>query len=664
MHQVPYDRRYVFANSSLLPQTRTAIVAWLLLASATTASANSIGRKIDPFELPNHLGKTYSFSELDDSKLVVVAFLGTECPLAKLYAGRLQAIADEYAERGVAVVAVDSNRQDSLRELAAFVRQHELKYAVLKDQANKVADLFGAERTPQVFVLDADRKVRYQGRVDDQYVVGVVRDHADREDLRIALDELLAGKDVSQPETKALGCIIGRVREAEASSDVTYSRDIAPILQARCVECHRAGEIGPFELANYDDVAGWGEMMAEVVREQRMPPWHASGEHGKFANDRSMPGKEKELIYKWVAAGCPEGDPADLPEPPVYTKGWQLSHQPDLVFAMQEEFEVPADAGKRGVPYQYFRVPSGFEEDTWIEQTEVQPGNASVVHHTIVYAEPPGKRGRRNWIFLSAYVPGLRGEPLPQGSAKLVPAGSEFIFEMHYTPVGSPQTDVTKMGVVLADPEKIDHEVITAEVGNMRFEIPPNDSAHVVTATSQPLKHDVTLISMSPHMHLRGRAFSYVLVTPDGERETLLDVPAYDFNWQTRYVLAEPRTLTAGSVIHCRAVFDNSKQNLANPDPSETVRWGDQSWEEMMLGFVDVMLPKDDQRRAGQKPMHTGLDIVAMFDGADADANGGLAKQETAAHPMVYNAFDRIDTSGDELLQLGEILAALAKMRD
>lgn len=639
-----------------------AIVGCLILATSTTAIANSLGRKIDSFELPNHLGKPYSLAQLDDSKLIIVAFLGTECPLAKLYSGRLQAIANDYAEQGVAVVAVDSNRQDSLREVAAFVRQHELEYPVLKDPSHEVADLFGAERTPQVFVLDADRKIRYQGRVDDQYVVGVVRDHADREDLRIALDELLTGKQVSQPETKALGCIIGRTREAEPSSEVTYTRDIAPILQARCVECHRTGEIGPFELATYDDVAGWGEMMAEVVRDQRMPPWHASSVHGKFANDRSMPESEKKLIYKWVEAGCPEGDPADLPEPPVFTEGWQLSREPDLVFAMEEEFHVPADAGKQGVPYQYFRVPSGFEEDTWVRETEVQPGNPTVVHHTIVYAEPPGAKGRRNWIFLSAYVPGLRGEPLPESSAKLVPAGSEFIFEMHYTPVGSPQTDVTKMGVVLADPEEIEHEVVTAEVGNMRFEIPPNDNAHVVTATSQPLKQAVTLISMSPHMHLRGKAFRYELVTPEGERETLLDVPAYDFNWQTRYVLAEPRTLEAGSVIFCRAVFDNSKHNLANPDPTDTVRWGDQSWEEMMLGFVDVMLPKDNQRRAGQKPLHTGLDIVAMFDSADADQNGGLAKQEAKGNPVVYANFDRIDTSGDQLLQMGEVLKALAKV--
>ncbi len=641
-----------------IPTFATALLACLASFAATVATADSI----DNFALPDHLGKTHQLSDYDDRPLLVVAFLGTECPLAKLYAGRLQAIADEYADRGVAVLGIDSNRQDSLRELAAFVRRHELEYPLLKDGANQVADLLGAERTPQVFVLDSNRKIRYQGRVDDQYVVGIVRDHATREDLRIALDELLAGGEVSQPKTKALGCIIGRTRPADETADVNYSRDIAPILQARCVECHRAGEIGPFELTTYDEVAGWGEMIAEVVRDRRMPPWHASPAHGQFANDRSMPDEEKQLLYRWVEAGCPQGDPSNLPEPPTYTTGWQLPREPDLVFAMTEPFQVPADAGKDGVPYQYFRVPTNFDADTWIEATEVQPGNSAVVHHTIVYAEPPGGRRRRDWIFLSAYVPGLRYDPLPERSAKLIPAGSELVFEMHYTPVGSPQTDITKMGVLLADDDQVDREVVTIEVANNKFAIPPADPNYVVTATSRPLDREVTLLSLSPHMHLRGKAFRYELVTPDGDREILLDVPAYDFNWQTRYVLQTPRKLQPGSVLFCRAAFDNSEQNLANPNPAATVRWGDQSWNEMMIGFCDVILPRDDERRAGKKTISTGLDLVGLFDQADADHNGGLAKREAAANPLISQHFDRIDTSGDNLLQLSEILKAIAKM--
>lgn len=638
------------------------MVAVVPVGLPTTQGA-PLSRAIENFILVDHRGKQHALSDFAKHELVVVAFLGVDCPLAKLYANRLNDIASEYANRGVAMFAIDSNRQDSLSELAAFARRHELTYALLKDNRNQVADIFGAERTPQVFLLDADRRVRYQGRVDDQYVVGVARNHASREDLKIALDELLAGREVSQPETKSLGCLIGRVRPDSGSQQVTYARDVAPLLESRCVECHRAGEIAPFELTTYDDAAGWGEMMVEVIRDRRMPPWHANPAHGQFSNDRSMPEAEKQVIYDWVEAGCPQGDATELPEPRKYTTGWQLPREPDLVFEMPDPFTVPADAGNEGVPYQYFRVATNFLYDTWIEASEVKPGNTKVVHHTIVYAQPPGAKRRRDWIFLSAYVPGLRYDPLPERSAKLVPAGSELVFEMHYTPTGKRQTDVTKIGLLLANPDQIDREVITVEVGNVRFRIPPHEPDHVVTATSEPLAREVTLLSLSPHMHLRGKSFRYELVTPEGVRRTLLDVPAYDFNWQTRYELSEPLQLPAGAVIHCRAVFDNSADNLANPNPDVAVRWGDQSWDEMMLGYFDVMLPRNPGRPAAQKPVSTGLDLVGMFDKADANGDGGLGKREAADYKLLTQHFQRIDTNNDQLLQLGEILAAIAKMR-
>jgi hypothetical protein len=406
-------------------------------------------------------------------------------------------------------------------------------------------------------------------------------------------------------------------------------------------------------------------MIGEVIRERRMPPWHADPKHGSFANDRSMPEAEKQLIYQWIENGCSEGDPSDLPEPRKFTDGWQLPREPDVVLAMEESYDVPAEVGREGVPYQRFRVPTGFTEDKWIEASEVRPGNRAVVHHTIVYVGPPGSKNRRDWTFLAGYVPGLRYDPLPPGSAKRIPAGSDIVFEMHYTPNGSPQTDRTEIGLIFADVKNPNEvvEVITTEIGDDSFEIPPEEGNHVVTSTSQPTKKDLTLLSMSPHMHLRGKAFKYELVTPDGNREVLLDVPAYDFNWQTRYRLKEPRVIPAGSVIHCRAVFDNSKDNPANPDPSQPVRWGDQSWEEMMLGFFDILMPPGSAPKEGKtrKPATTGLDIVGMFDAADADHNGGLAEGEVT-HDLIKENFALIDQDQDKLLRLGEIMAAVKVM--
>lgn len=256
---------------------------------------------------------------------------------------------------------------------------------------------------------------------------------------------------------------------------------------------------------------------------------------------------------------------------------------------------------------------------------------------------------------MSHYLPARQNEFLP---------AQTLVFEMHYTPNGSIQQDTTKVGLVLADVAQIDKEVITMEIGDRDFAIPPGADNYVVTATSRLTREKVTLLSLSPHMHLRGKAFRYELVLPTGEREILLDVPAYDFNWQTRYVLAQPRQVPIGSVIYCRAVYDNSAANMANPDAAKTVCWGDQSWDEMMLGYFDVILPRDDGRKAGTKPVHTGLDIVGKFDVADIDHNGKLDQAEASRNELLKRNYAAIDLNGDGFLQLGEILAAVRAMEN
>lgn len=540
----------------------------------------------------------------------VVVFLGTECPLAKLYATRLNDFQREFGNRGVAFVGVDANEQDSLADIARFARERELTYPLLKDPDGTVAAALGAIRTPEVVVLDAARQVRYRGRIDDQYVVGVQRSAPQAEELRTALTQLLAGEQVTTTTAPAPGCLIGRREPVNESAPVTYHNQVLRLFQQRCIECHRDGEIGPFVLDDYDEAAGWGPMIAEVVRDRRMPPWHASPEYGNFANNCRLSADEIALVTDWVNDGCPEGNPADTPEPLTFTSGWQLPRTPDQIVPMRTKpFKVPAEGGPEGVPYKHFRVPSEFAEDRWVTAAEVQPGARDVVHHIIVYIEPPDGKHRRDWVMLTAYVPGLRFEPLPPGAARLIPAGSQFVFEMHYTPVGAKREDLSRLGLLFVDADKVTHEAITAEVGDTDFRIPPGAAAHEVLATSEAAKEPFELLSLSPHMHLRGKAFRYELVSPSGEREVLLDVPAYNFNWQTRYVLTKPRTIPPGSKIHARALFDNSADNPANPDPTKTVTWGDQSWDEMMLGYFDLLRPRDANRSAGEKPVETGEDL-------------------------------------------------------
>lgn len=584
-----------------------AVAASFLMVRAGVAEeqASRIGRKIENFELHDYRGKQRSLDEFRDSKFVVVAFVGVECPLAKLYAPRLQELSKEFADKGVSFIAIDSNRQDSLTEIGAYARIHSVEFPVLKDTNNVVADAFDAVRTPEVFVLDQERVVRYWGRIDDQYGFGSGAGYAKpqirRRDLAVALEELLAGKPVSQASIEAGGCFIGRVSEVKPHGDVTYTNQIARLMQSRCVECHRPGEIAPFSLTDYQEVVGWAETMVEVVDQNRMPPWFANPEVGHFQNDVRLTAQEKSDLHEWVKNGCPEGDPAELPEPRQFTEGWQMEKPDAVVYMSEKPYTVQAEGV---VEYQYFTVDPGWTEGKWIQAAEARPGNRSVVHHIIVFVQPPrdpsqkGRGSRRGGGSVGGYAPGEGYRLHPEGVAQYVPAGSKFIFQMHYTPNGSEQQDHSYIGFKFADPTKVKRTARGVAALNNSFEIPPGEGNHEVKSRYR-FRRDTLVSWFLPHMHLRGKSFKYEAKYPDGTSEVLLDVPRYDFNWQLRYELAEPKLMPKGTVVYCTAHFDNSEDNLANPDPTETVRWGDQTFEEMMIGFMGGHSPEEDVTKDG-----------------------------------------------------------------
>lgn len=550
---------------------------------------------IKDFSLSDFRGKQHELNDYDESEFMVVFFLGTECPLARLYGNRMQQLSESYGARGVSFIGICSNVQDSVAEIAAYARDHGVKFPILKDRRNQVADMFGATRTPEVFVLDQERRIRYRGRIDGQFTfgsgVGLSQPAPKRNDLAEAIDELLVGKIVSVPVTEARGCLIGRAKEANAKSDVTYSNQIARLFQARCIECHREGQIAPFALTDYDEAAGWGEMIAEVVREQRMPPWHANPKYGHFSNANVLSDEEKQFVYSWVENGCPEGDPKDLPPTKKYQEGWFMQQKPDQVIHMTDE---PVDVKAEGVEdYRYYVVDPGFKEDRWVKMAEAMPGNRAVVHHIIVYIRSRDSQDSnigQNEL-LVGFAPGTRPVDLPTGWARKIPAGSKLIFEMHYTPIGTPQKDRSKLGLIFMDEKDVTHHSWTTNAINTRLNIPPHASHHRELAR-KVFHEEVQMLSLFPHMHMRGKSFRYELTYPDGKREILLDVPQYDFNWQTSFVFAQPKTIPEGSKLLCTAYYDNSDQNLANPDPTKTVRWGNQTWEEMLIGWHDVAKPR------------------------------------------------------------------------
>ena len=396
----------------------------------------------------------------------------------------------------------------------------------------------------------------------------------------------------------------------------TYTKDVAPILQKRCQSCHRPGEAAPFSMLTYEETRPWAGAMKTAVRLKSMPPWYADPQIGHFSNDRSLSQKDVDTIVAWATAGAPKGDPKDTPPPVSFLEGWDIP-KPDVTFQLPKEFAVP-ESGM--VEYQYAIVPTGFKEDKWVQAVEVRPTERSVVHHIIAYVREPGSnyfKDQRAGVFFEAppakidesvdtsalpsdflvgYAPGQPAEILPAGQAKLIKAGSDIVFEVHYTPKGKAVMDRTKLGLVFAkEPPK--KRVQTLSASNGTFKIPPGDPNYRVDASFE-IRKPVTLASIHPHMHSRGKDFEYRVVFPNGETRTILRVPQYNWHWQLWYNLAESIDLAPGARIECTAHFDNSANNAENPDPTKTVIWGQQSWDEMMVGFFNLVYdpkiaPKD-----------------------------------------------------------------------
>lgn len=619
----------------------------------------STGRKLESFQLTDYRGREITEKDFKEPKLLVVAFLGVECPLAKLYSERLQKIQETYSARGLAVIGVDANQQDSLAEMAAHARRHSISYVFAKDNQQALVTALGATRTPEVFLLDEQRTVRYHGRVDDQYGVGYVREKPTTNDLTDAIENLLDGKSVANTHQAAPGCLIGRIKQPKPDASVTYSNQISRIFADHCVRCHREGEIGPFAMSSYEEVAGWAEMIQEVVADRRMPPWHANPQYGKFANDCSLSVEQRSLIDQWVEDGAPEGDRSQLPEPKKYVTGWQLPKEPDVVFPIQgSPFTIPAEGE---VKYKYFRVDPKFTEDKWIKCAQLLPGNRAVVHHILAFARLKGSEegleGARG--FLVGYVPGSQAEQFPDGMAKRIPANSELIFQVHYTPIGTPQTDLSQLGIVFAEPADVRLEVKTTSAVQPRLKIPAGDANYRVSALLPEKLPECKLITMAPHMHLRGKAFRYTAIYPNGTKEILLDVPAYDFNWQTGYRAAQPVDIPAGSKIECEATFDNSSANLNNPDPTKTVRWGDQTDDEMMIGYFDIVVPVSESPSVDtiavsrRKKLAEQIIKQGLFDRLDVNNDKKIERSEV---PKQYSGrFDELDADGDGVLTQEDI---------
>jgi len=636
-------------------------------------AADSPSRGID--------GIARSWRDGRGERLTVVALTSVTCPLCRKFGPSLARIEDAFRERGVKFVFVNVSGTDSAADMRKQVADLGLEGLYLNDAGGEVARSLRARTTTEVFVIDSANTLVYRGAVHDQYGVNFTLPEPRRRLLEDSLDAALAGRAPEIQATSSPGCAIEPAKAPAATAaapapapSVTYARDISRIMAANCVECHREGGVGPFRLDTHDAVSRRATMIRTVTEAGTMPPWFAAPLHGAdhaplpspWSNDRAMSQAEKDAIAAWIAAGKPEGDPKDLPLPRAFAaSAWKIG-TPDAVFQLPEPIAVKADGF---MPYANVLVPTNLTEDRWVKAVQIAPTDPSVVHHVLVFAldedaaKDPATRRRLGADeasgYWAAYVPGNDSMVLPEGMARKLPANSSLLFQIHYTPNGKATSDQMKIGLVFADaPPK--HLVRTAAVANIRLRIPPGAANHRETGQLR-VPADARILAFMPHMHVRGKAYRYELELPGQPKRTVLDIPKYDFNWQLRYELREPLEAPRGAVLHGTAWYDNSADNPANPDPSKTVRWGPQTVDEMMLGYIefyiegeDPMNPMDLAGRGGLRERVSGAadgrtpSFAVLRRQFDRNDDGRIEKSEVP--PALHRRFDQLDANKDGVL--------------
>jgi hypothetical protein len=563
---------------------------------------HGIGRRIATLTFTDLTGASRSLGEIASDRIVVIAMTSTSCPLSKKYLPTLVDLSATTAD-GVAWILVNPVATDTPADMQAAAARFGDRVTYVHDAGGRLAAAIGATSTTDVVVLATDRSIAYHGAIDDQYGFGYSLDSPRRRYLADALTAIRAGGTPFVAATEAPGCVLETPADAARPSAITYHGRISRIVERHCVECHRDGGVGPFALDTYDDLVAHAPMVRQVVERGLMPPWFAAKPvpdpetgrvHTPWANDRSLATRDRSDLVAWLAGAKPEGEPADAPTPRPYPDdGWQIG-TPDAVF----EFAEPVPVKATGVmPYQTVIVETHLPEDRWVRAIEVQPGDRNVVHHALIHlvgadeeaGDTRDAAAEERGGFWGEYVPGQNTLVYPEGFAKKLPKGARLRFQMHYTPSGTATTDRTRVGVIWAK-EPPAHEVRVAGIVNARISIPPGAADHREEASLR-LPFDATIMGFLPHLHVRGKACRYEVIRGDGGRSTLLDIPRYDFNWQLLYRLHEPLALTAGDTLVFTAWYDNSAGNPANPDPTKTVRWGPQTFDEMHLGYVEYFVP-------------------------------------------------------------------------
>lgn len=581
-----------------------------------------LGAKIEP-KLVDPDGKPVGFASLAGKQGTVVVFLSFECPNSNGYTPTLLELHKEFSSKGIAFVAIAENDLTAA-ELKAKVAEFKLPFPVFVDAKQTIADAFKAHTTPEAFVLDQHSMMRYRGRIDNLYNARLkANPKVTEHDLRNALNNVVAGEPVKTPVTKAIGCPIPlRDVVVKTPTKVTYHKDVLPILQKNCQDCHRSGQVGPFALMTYKQAVTWAEDIKEFTANRKMPPWKPA-DGVAFHNERRLSDAELKTIAAWVDGGTPEGNASDAPKPLTFTEGWTLG-KPDMILTASEDFHLGASGPDT---FRCYVLPTNLPDDKYIVGFEVKPGNPQIVHHTLNYweltgkaidlekdaqkkAKPddrdrgpgysasmgigffPGKSPREGVPSMGnfgGWAPGQVARFLPEGTGYLLPKGATIVIQVHYHRNGKPEKDRTQIGLYFAkknDTIERPYQPIVAGPKNPLFmNIPPNKEDHRIEG-SVYLHSEAMLYSVMPHMHLIGKSVRVSLTQPGESKITLVDIPEWDYNWQETYWLKEPIKLKVGAKLDIEAIFDNSTKNPHNPrNPPVTVFFGEQTTNEMLFGF-------------------------------------------------------------------------------
>lgn len=627
---------------------------------ASSSVEGVVGMRVDDFQLLDHMGVAHRLFYYSDAPAIVVMTQGNGCPIVRNAVPAYRQVRDNYQEQGVKFFLLNSNLQDNKTTIAKEVADFGFDIPVLVDENQLVGESLNVTRTAEVFVIDPkSRKIVYHGPVDDRLTYQNQKAKAEFSYLSDALDAVIAGETVKISQVDAPGCIVNFPERdnKERHTNISYHDTIAPILEERCVECHQVGGIGPWAMTSYDMIKGFSPMIREVIRTDRMPPWHSDPNIGSFLHDRSLTSNEIKTLVHWIEAGSPRGEGYDpLADPRESLPDWPLG-VPDLILTVPS-FDVPATGV---VDYQRPYVVNPLEEGKWLRASTVKVGSRESVHHVLTgYLKEMPKSGQSNEVRWGAsvggYAVGAESMIAREGLGTYIPAGGAIGLQMHYTPFGREVTDTTQIGLYFYDkrpPRMLRNSVIM----DFSIEIPPEKANHAETAYLEFPK-DAELFYAFPHAHYRGQSSTLAIRYPDGREEMILSLPKYDFNWQRAYEFKDPIKVPAGAKLIARYTYDNSTQNAANPDPSKKIVWGDQSFEEML--YTAISYRWTDETSADQKGEYQELlNAGRLFGMLDDNIDESIQKDEIRgrAGRRLAGNFDRLDRNGDGALSWQEYSA-------